>query len=369
MVDKSVAPPITIFTPSFADEDNTNAQNLTVKEIVSRLPEDRFRVVMICNGVPDPRIRTRKNTKLLPYYKHGNTAQLLARCLLSRPDVYFYPRYGPLDGMVFALCKNLRINMAVVTHIVMVVNDVTGVGLFARSILQGDAVFANSDYVARTVEHRFGVSTETIHNGIDRRFFFPSNELGRGNNNRPITVLYAGSFQPRKRVELVIQHASLRPNVNFRLVGQGETESTCRELAKKLGCPNVAFLGLQNQAQLGEEMRRAHIFLFPSILEGHPQVLGQAAACALPAVAMNAYRPDYVINGQTGFLVESDQELSEKLDSLLSDNELRRSMGAAAAQHSLKFDWDRIAARWAEVFSEVVDKRLKPLHVRNIRHL
>jgi hypothetical protein len=37
---------ITIFTPSHADVDNTNAQNLTAKEIVARLPPERFRVAM-----------------------------------------------------------------------------------------------------------------------------------------------------------------------------------------------------------------------------------------------------------------------------------------------------------------------------------
>jgi glycosyltransferase involved in cell wall biosynthesis len=348
---------ITIFTPSFADEENTNAQNLTVKEIVSRLPEDQFRVVMICGGTPDPRIAVRKNTKLLRYYKHGNTAQLLARCLLSRPDVYFYPRHGPLDGAVFAIRNNLRLKMAIVTHVVMVMNDMTGVGLSARSILQGDAVFANSDYVAWTVQRKFGIHAGTIHNGIDRRFFFPGKELGRDGHSQPMTVLYAGSFQARKRVELVIQQASRWPEVNFRLVGRGETESACRELAKQLGCRNLSFLGLQTQAQLGEEMRRAHVFLFPSILEGHPQVLGQAAACGLPAVAMNAYRPDYVVNGQTGFLVESDQELSEKLHALLRNTQLRQSMAAAAVQHSMKFDWDRSAKRWVEVFREVAGAR------------
>jgi glycosyltransferase involved in cell wall biosynthesis len=347
---------ITIFTPSFADEDNTNAQNLTVKEIVSRLPDDQFRVVMICSGTPDSRIAARKNTKLLPYYKHGNTAQLLVRGLLSRPDVYFYPRQGPLDKAVFAIRKKLGLRMAIVTHIVMVMNDATAVGS-ARSILEGDAVFANSDYVAQTVQRKFGIRAGTIHNGIDRRFFFPANESVPEGNGQRTTVLYAGSFQARKRVEMVIQQASRWPDVNFRLVGRGETESACRELAKQLGCRNISFLGLQTQAQLGEEMRGAHVFLFPSILEGHPQVLGQAAACGLPAVTMNAYRPDYVVNGQTGFLVESDQELSEKLDTLLRDMPLRRSMAAAAVRHSMKFDWDRSAERWADVFREVAGTR------------
>jgi len=38
---------LTVFTPSFADEANTNAQNLTAKEVISRLPSDRFRVVLL----------------------------------------------------------------------------------------------------------------------------------------------------------------------------------------------------------------------------------------------------------------------------------------------------------------------------------
>jgi glycosyltransferase involved in cell wall biosynthesis len=104
-------------------------------------------------------------------------------------------------------------------------------------------------------------------------------------------------------------------------------------------------------------MRNSDVFLFPSILEGHPQVLGQAGACGLPSVAMNLYRPDYVLNGESGFLVESDAELAEKLELLLRDANLRRSMSRAAALHALKFDWDRIALQWQEVFEDVTAKR------------
>src|SRR5580700_6783005 len=88
---------ITVFTPSFADEANTNAQNLTAKEIVSRLPPDRFRVVMLGDGPPDQRIRARENTKILRWTRHGNTPRWLTQVLLSIPDVYFFPREGPLD--------------------------------------------------------------------------------------------------------------------------------------------------------------------------------------------------------------------------------------------------------------------------------
>src|SRR5271170_1034216 len=103
---------ITIFTPSFADEANTNAQNLTVKEIVSRLPADRFRVVLLGDGAPDPRIRARDNTEILPWSRHGNSARWLSRVLLSKIDVYFFPREGPLDSLFLFFRRSLSLRVA-----------------------------------------------------------------------------------------------------------------------------------------------------------------------------------------------------------------------------------------------------------------
>jgi glycosyltransferase involved in cell wall biosynthesis len=344
---------IKIFTPSFADADDTNAQNLTVKEVIARLPEPEFLVMMVHKSAPDPRIAARKGTALLPWHKHGNTLRWLGQVLVYQPDIYFYPRQGPLDSALFSLCKARLLRAAVVTHIVMVMNAATGTGLIARSIREGNAVFANSAYVAETVHQEFGVKAETIFNGIDRRFFFPASDAILRQAGEPLIVLYAGSFQERKRVDLLIQQAARWPKVTFRLAGRGETEASCRALAQRLGCRNVIFPGHLTPAQLGEEMRRSDIFLFPSILEGHPQVLGQAAACGLPAIAMNLYRPEYVVHGESGFLVESEAELAESLGQLLCNSDLRRSMAAAALRHSQKFDWDQIAQQWADVFQKV----------------
>ena len=346
--------PITIFTPSHADAANTNAQQLTVKEIVARLSPERFHVTMFSGEQPDPRIAARPNTLLIPARQHGNSRRFLIRLLLARPDIYFYPRFGLLDDLFFSFRRALRLKTAVVTHVVMVMNEQTG-KLAGPSIREADAVFANSRYVAETVRSTFGIDAGTIHNGIDRRFFFPREpELSRPG---PPLVLYAGTFQPRKRVELIIQQAGRHPDVRFRLAGRGETEPACRALAQQLGCHNIEFVGHLSLMELGDEMRNADLFLFPSILEGHPQVLGQASACGLPVVAMNLYRPDYVLNGESGFLVESDAELAGKLELLLRDPNLRRSMSRAAALHTLQFDWDRIALQWQEVFEAVTAKR------------
>jgi len=352
---RSQSRPITIFTPSDAGVGNTNAQNLTVKEIVARLPEDQFHLTMLCDSdVPDPRLSARRNTRLVPWTKRGNTLRLLRHCLFPPPDIYFFPRTGPLDRAFFELRKRMGLRTAVITYIVMAMNETTGLGLIGRSVVEGDMLFGNSKHVVETIHQMFGVEASPIYDGIDRRYYFPSPE--RVANAAPV-VLYAGSLQPRKRVELAIREAARLPGLQFRIAGKGETEKDCRDLAKQLGCGNVSFIGHLSPEKLGVEMRRADIFFFPSILEGNPQVLLQASACGLPCIAMDLYHSDYVVNGKTGFLVAADSELAQRLDLLAHDGILRRSFGNAAVRHASQFDWNDIAQQWAAVFQEAVAKR------------
>ena len=349
---------ITIFTPSFADEADTNAQNLSAKEIVARLDPERACVTMLLEGAADPRIASRPNTRFLRWHKHGNTLRAVVRILREIPDVYFHPREGPLDTAFLGLRRHLGLKTALVTHVV------SG-GLYSepysaarvRNIRAADAVYVNNEYLSQLVREKLGVEAGVIHNGIDRRHFFPP-EVERP-TRVPTVVLYAGSFRPYKRVPLVVQQAARWPQVQFRIAGVGEEEQVCRKLAKELGCRNVEFLGHLSLPQLGEEMRGADIFFFPSVIEGHPQVLGQAAASGLPSIAMKVYRPDYVVDGSTGFLVETDAELRERLDLLIRQPELRRDMGKAAVVHAQKFDWDVIAGQWQEAFEQAVARRRK----------
>lgn len=348
---KNLTRPLTIFTPSFADEANTNAQNLTAKEIVSRLAPDLFRVVMICGGKPDERIATRKNTKLLPYYKHGNTARLLVELLSSSPDLYFFPREGPLDSAFLALRRYLRLQTSVVTYVVSGGLDQNGVPASRiRNVREADVVIGNNPCVTEDLRQRFNVPARTVYDGIDRRYFFPRRKGGESR----LTVLYAGSFRSYKRADLVVRQAARLPQVEFRIAASGEQEQACRQLSEQLGCRNVRFLGHLSQEQLGEEMRNAQVFFFPSILEGHPQVLGQAAACGLPAIAMNIYRPEYVVHAETGFLLEADHQLAPHLDLLLENASLRRSMSDAAVTHARNFNWEEIVKQWVDIFQHAV---------------
>lgn len=350
---------ITVFTPSFADEEDSNAQNLTVKEIAARLSPERFRLVMLYDKSPDPRIAERPHTKLLRWRQRGNTLRILSDCLLRVPDVYFFPREGPLDATVFSLRKSLRLRTAVVTYVVsggLYNPEPVRPGL-ARNVCEADAVFANTRYLADLVRERLGREAGVRYDGVDRRFYFSSPMNTNDAPDGRATVLSAGSLRSYKRMHMVVEEAAQFPQVEFRIAGQGEEEQRCRDLARQLGCGNVRFLGHLTSRELGEEMRRANIFFLPSVIEGHPQVLLQAAACGLPCVAMNLYRPEYVIDGRSGFLAADDDELIAKLELLIRDPQLRCEMGKAAAIHSQRFDWGAITREWEQAFIDVVASR------------
>jgi len=352
---------ITIFTPSFADESDTNAQNLTVKEVVARLGPAQFHVTLLSETTPDPRIAARPNTSILHWKKHGNTLRTLGHLLRRVPDIYFFPREGPLDTGFLEMRRWFKLRTALVTYVVSggELDHGRPRATLARNIREAQIVVGNSTHMSRLLREQLKVAAETVFDGIDRRYFFPAPAGKLPASGHAATVLFAGSLRPYKRPHLVIEQAVRWPAVNFRIAGVGEEEERCRKLAAELGCKNVHFLGHLKPQQLGEEMRQADIFFFPSILEGHPQVLGQAAASGLAVVAMSGYHPDFVVNEKTGFLAESDDELQQKLNVLLTHPDLRRSMAQEAVSLARQFDWDLSTARWHELFRKAMAIRQK----------
>jgi glycosyltransferase involved in cell wall biosynthesis len=349
---------ITVFTPSFADDSNTNAQNLTVKEVVARMDSSRFRVVMLGSERSDPRISARPNTLILPWRKHGNTARILLHLLTHVPDVYFFPREGPLDAAFLAVRARLRLRSALVTYVVSGgLDERSDRPILMRAIRECDVVAANSVHMSRTVESLGGRDVRIVYDGIDRRYYYPPAEP-RTPQMR-LVVLFAGSFRQYKRADLVVREAVKHPKVDFRLAGIGEEEGACRQLAESTGCNNVSFLGHLTALQLGTEMRRADLFFSPSEIEGHPQVLGQAAACGLPCVARSSYHPDYVLDRITGMLAGSDQQLEEALSRLIAEPDLRSRMSAAAVKHAAKFEWDTITGQWQEIMECAMENHRK----------
>jgi glycosyltransferase involved in cell wall biosynthesis len=74
-------------------------------------------------------------------------------------------------------------------------------------------------------------------------------------------------------------------------------------------------------------------------------------------LVFNDYRTPSVVDGETGYCVDTVAELMERLGQLINDPSLRTTMGAAGMEHAKLFDWALIVRRWEELFEEVLKKR------------
>ena len=341
---------------TLADAGLLNAQMGNAREIISRLDPDVFHVTTFVLDPPDQRITARKNTRLIQLPRRRQTVRILSEFLWGAHDLLFYLKVSPASRIYMNLRTKWRDRRITIGTIESQCNvqdepDVTAEGLryWTQTVLRCDRLYSNSPFVQCSLHKEFGVGSDVIRTGADTKFFTPT--WDRPQNSR-LRVLYAGSLCTRKQPQVMISAAARFPEADFRIVGRGalENELTTRIARERLS--NVTMVGALQPDKLREEYRQADIFLFPSVFEGSPKVIVEAAACGLPIIARDCYQPETVLHGVTGFQAGSEEELYSFLQLLLNRPDLRTQMGRAGRQHSRKFDWDPITRDWENAFVE-----------------
>jgi glycosyltransferase involved in cell wall biosynthesis len=119
------------------------------------------------------------------------------------------------------------------------------------------------------------------------------------------------------------------PDAVLVVVGNGSQEENLRGLHQQLGLgESVRFLGFRQD--ISELLLAMDVFVLSSLSEGLSLTLLEAEACGLPVVATRVGgNPEVVLDGETGLLVPSEQELplAAALARLLQDAPLRRQFG------------------------------------------
>lgn len=104
------------------------------------------------------------------------------------------------------------------------------------------------------------------------------------------------------------------------------------------------------------------IFAYPSKSEGFPLGLIEAMSAGLPAVGLSECHGtnDLIRDGVTGYLAgSSESDFQEKLETLMSNAELRNQMGKAAKKLSQEYAPEKIWNQWEMLIQQVYDSNLK----------
>jgi len=193
---------------------------------------------------------------------------------------------------------------------------------------------------------------EIVPNGVDTRRFQPSPDT------REPLILTVGSLIERKGMKYLIQampqilyHC---PNYRLVIVGEGPLWSSLSDLAQSLGVADrITITGYQTHAQVSDWMRRASLFVLPSVEEGLGVVLLEALATGIPCVATRVGGIPDVITQDVGVLVPpaDPAALAVSVSDLLRDPIRLDIMRGNARRHAVEqYSWDVIAGRLIKIY-------------------
>lgn len=171
-------------------------------------------------------------------------------------------------------------------------------------------------------------------------------------------LLVLGRLVPHKRVEhaleVVARLQSRWSDLHLTIVGDGWWEAQLRAEADRLGISDrVRFAGFVDEQTKHELLASAWVHLCPSVKEGWGLVVTEAGSHRVPTVGYRSAGGlrESVVDGRTGLLVDDLDELTGAVERLLSDTEIRSTMGAAARQHAASYDWAASVSGFAGMLS------------------
>lgn len=235
---------------------------------------------------------------------------------------------------------------------------------------RADAVIAPSALVRDELLARgVRVPIAVVPTGVDLGWFSPGDratarrELGLPAD--ATILLYVGRLDREKSVDRILlafeRIAGTVPAVHLVLVGHGTEAARLRRLAAALPvAERIHFLGVRPHRALVPCYRAADLFLFASETETQGLVLAEAAACGLPAVAVDAPGCEEVVaDGESGVLTKGEPAaLAEAAIGLLLDRERLRAMARRAREIAMQgFDVGLQIERTLAVYARAAARR------------
>ena len=231
---------------------------------------------------------------------------------------------------------------------------------------QAEAVTTvNEEFVTQVRDLAPGTRVYYVPNGVDLidvpldavRDFKERNRL----DSKGCLIVYIGSLVEGKGLDVLIaalEHLDGRP-FQAALIGDGPMRNSIREQIKRARLEDrITLTGLRPHSEIPYWLAASKFLVLPSRSEGRPNVVLEAMAAGKPVVATRLPgTAEIVEDGKSGILVEIDDVVGLKnaISRLLSDEELRKTMGARGKGiiRERKLSWSHCAKQYLEIFHDI----------------
>jgi glycosyltransferase involved in cell wall biosynthesis len=162
-------------------------------------------------------------------------------------------------------------------------------------------------------------------------------------------VVAVGRLVPVKRFHLLIEALLVlkarHPGLQAVIAGEGYERPALEALVDRSDAASwISLPGYVAEAELIDLYRRAWVLASTSLREGWGMTVTEAGACGTPSVVTRiGGHEDAVLDGRTGILADTQDDLVAGLDAVLRDEILRRRLGASAKAHAARFTWEACA--------------------------
>jgi glycosyltransferase involved in cell wall biosynthesis len=195
------------------------------------------------------------------------------------------------------------------------------------------------------------VRSKYIPNGVDLKKFNPLGSKYKTKLKKPI-ILCVGALTSSKRIDLTIKAVVKLKDVSLLVVGDGSTESELKSSGKKLLGKRFELIKASFK-KMPEIYRVADIFtLVPEGSEAFGIVYAEALATNLPIVAIDDEQRKEIAGDAGMFVDPTDiEEYSKKLNMTL-----KKEWGDKPRKQAEKFDWDKVAQKYEDLFISLIKK-------------
>ncbi len=196
--------------------------------------------------------------------------------------------------------------------------------------------------------------------GIKRPPMETASRQQYGFDEDDILLITVGRLVPRKALnQLVAMMVKVgHPNAHLLVLGTGPQERRLRDQARQLKVGDrTHFLGYVDEEEKFRILRMSDIFVSTSQHEGFGLVFLEGMACGLPVICYDhGGQTDFLENERTGYVLRLNDQASfvDRCNSLLRNVEVRKEMGKENLNRAEELFINRCAARYEEVFSDVI---------------
>lgn len=250
------------------------------------------------------------------------------------------------QGNIVKRCINRVGRSILVNHTKKLCLESTGVSYVTENTLQAQFPSNHKKYGNNSAQF------ETYYSSIDLKEKHYSSEINYRNQDDEFIIAHTGWMVGYNKghikvIDAVKELIDKGYKVKVYFIGDGPLKLDFEKYSNFLGVSNnIYFVGKLNSfSDIQKVLKKSHLFVFPSQMEGLPRAVLEAMANSLPCVASNIAGMDELLDKDFLFELNNKKQLVKLIELFINNEDLRIKQGRINYNKVRKYHYDILSKK------------------------